>query len=346
MTNKKWNAENIYINEIIRINYKCNWSCKFCNVLKTNNYWDKDISNKEIIYKILNLVKKYTLKQRKKLILSFSWWEPTLNNNLLSYIKLVKKIWIWVVEVQTNWTELFKEKEFINKLIDVWLNEIFLSQHSWDEDINKELGSFFRIEDFKNWVNYIKKNNLDKNISIYLNIVITKINLFSIYDYIKMLLNIWFIDIIPKRNHDNWKITHKISFWLVQPNWYAEINKEKVLLKFDEKEIKEINKIVKLCENNKILPDFHFTSPPLCILNYPQYNLEYERLKKLKEDEKKWTINKWNLESYKWLWKEKQKFNDCNKCKYNNYCLGFYKNWIKFVWEDYVKGKINKFLNK
>jgi MoaA/NifB/PqqE/SkfB family radical SAM enzyme len=344
--NKKSNAEYIYINEIIRINYKCNWSCKFCNVLKTNNFWEKDISSKEVIYKILSLTKKYSKKQLKNLILSFSWGEPTLNKNLLSFIKLAKDLGIWVVEIQTNWTKLFKEKGYINRLVKAWLDEIFLAQHSWDNEINRKLWSYFNIDDFKNWVKYLKKNNIKNKISIYLNIVITRINLFSIYEYIKLLLNIGFIDIIPERHHNNGKITHKISFWLVQPNWYAEINKEEVLLKFSNDEITEIKKIVDLCEKNNILPDFHFTSPPLCILNYPEYNLEYSRLKKLRDDEKKWTLNEWNLESYKWLWKEKQKFEECKKCKYNDYCLWFYKNWIKFVWENYVKDKINIFLGK
>ena len=344
--NKKSNSEDIYINEIIRINYKCNWSCKFCNVLKTNNFWVKDISYKEVIYKILSLTKKYTKNDLENLILSFSGWEPTLNKYLLNYIKLAKKLWVWVVEIQTNWTKLFKEKNLINKFINIWLNEIFLAQHSADENINRKLWCYFDIEDFKEWVEYIKINKLDKKISIYLNIVVTKINLFSIYDYIKILLDIGFINMIPSRNHDNWKITHKISFGLVQPNWYANLNKEEVLFKYDEIELNEIKKIIKLCEKNNILPDFHFTSPPLCILNYPEYNLEYSRLKKLRDDEKMWTINKWNLESYKWLWKEKQKFSECDKCKYNNYCLWFYNNWVKFVGEDYVKNKINNFLEK
>jgi len=62
----------IYINEIIRITYKCNWKCKFCNVSKVNNYGIADISSKEVVSKILSLVKKYNTKQLKNLNLSFS----------------------------------------------------------------------------------------------------------------------------------------------------------------------------------------------------------------------------------------------------------------------------------
>lgn len=341
---KAWNAEKIYINEIIRVTYKCNWKCKFCNVLKTNNFWETDVTEKEIIYQILNLYKKYSKIERKNLILSFSWWEPTLNNNLPKYISLAKKIWVWIVEIQTNWTRLFKDKNYILDLINSWLDEIFLAQHSWDDYINKDLGSFYNIDDFKSWTKYILVNNIHKKISIYLNIVVTKINLFSLYDYILLLINIWFIKIIPDRSSKNKVNTHKISFWFVQPNWYAELNKEEVLLKYTSLEIDEIDRIINLCKKNNILPDFHFVCPPICILNYPEYNLEYERLKKLKKDEDTWNVNKSNLDSYKFLWKEKQKFEECKKCKYNDYCLWFYKNWIDYVWEDYVKDKINSFI--
>ena len=225
------------------------------------------------------------------------------------------------------------------------MDEIFLAQHSCDEIINKKLWIYYKIEDFISWVNYIQTNNIDKKISIYLNIVVTKINLFSIYDYINLLLKIWFIDIIPLRKHDNDTITHKISFWYCQPNWYAEINKNEVLLDFWYEQIEEINRIVVLCKSNNILPDFHFTWPPLCILDYKEYNLEYARLKKLEENKENWNVNESNLESYKWLWKEKRKFSKCDSCKNDKYCLGFYKNWVEFVWEEYVLSKINNYVN-
>jgi uncharacterized radical SAM superfamily Fe-S cluster-containing enzyme len=344
MKNKKWNAEFIYINEIIRINYKCNWACKFCNVLKTNNYWKTDISNNEVVFKILELVKKYSNKELKNLTLSFSGWEPTLNKNLINYIKLAKQIWIWIVQIQTNWTRLFKEKKYINKLINAWLDEIFLAQHSWLEEINKKLWTYYNINDFIDWVNYINKNKINEKIWIAFNIVVNKINLSSINEYIIFLDKIWFLNLLPIEDNNWFKNTRRISFWLVQPNWYAKINWNEVLLEYNDKQINEIHKIIKLCKKYNIYTDFHFTSPPLCILNYPDFNLEYIRLKKLEKDKDYWNVNKSNLESYKFLWKEKQKFEKCKECKYHNYCLWFYKNWIEFVWEEYINKKINKFI--
>lgn len=344
----KWKitkSQDVYINEIIRITYKCNWKCKFCNVLKTNNFWENDVTSKEVIYKILYLSKKYNLEQRKNLILSFSWGEPTLDKNLDKYIYLAKKIWIWTVEIQTNWTNLFKNHNLIDKYIKSWLDEIFLAQHSFDDEINKKLWVYYQISDFISFVNYIESNKLDKKISINFNIVVNKINIFYVYDFILNLINIWFIKIISA-NWDSKNNLKKISFWFVQPNWYANLNREEVLLKYSDDEIKEVEKIVKLCEKNNILPDFHFVCPPLCILDYKKYNLEYARLKKLEDDNLNNNINSGNLETYKFLWKEKAKFEECKKCENNNYCLWFYKNWTDFVWEDYVKEKILNYLNK
>ena len=51
-----------------------------------------------------------------------------------------------------------------------------------------------------------------------------------------------------------------------------------------------------------------------------------------------------NLEVYHFLWKEKKKFEECGNCPYNAYCLGFYKNWLKFTGEAYAKEKVMEFL--
>lgn len=341
---KSSTTQKIYINEIIRINYKCNWTCKFCNVLKTNNYWEKDVSNQEVVYKILSLLKKYSKVQLNDLILSFSWWEPTLNKNLILYIKLAKKIWVWTVEIQTNWTILFKDKDYINELIKAWLDDFLLAQHSSDEKINKELWCFHNINDFTEWIEFVKTNNINKKILIHLNIIISKINIFSVYNHLEFLLKIWFFDLIENSDRGNW--IKELSFAFVQPNWYAEINKQDLLLEFNKNEISEIKKIIKLCINKNIYPDFHYTSPPICILYYPKYNLEYNRLKQVENDWKEWTINKSNLESYKYLWKEKRKLEECGKCNHTKYCLWFYNNWINFVWEDKLKRRIEIFINK
>jgi hypothetical protein len=87
-------------------------------------------------------------------------------------------------------------------------------------------------------------------------------------------------------NNNGFLNTRRISFGLVQPNGYAEINADEVLLEYSETQVNEICRIVKLCKQNNVYSDFHFTSPPLCILDFPEYNLEHQRLKKLEQDKK------------------------------------------------------------
>ena len=135
-----------------------------------------------------------------------------------------------------------------------------------------------------------------------------------------------------------------ISFGLVQPNGYAHINKDEVLLSYDSDQLQVIDKILQQCYKYGIEPDFHYTAPPICILWYQQYNLEYKRLKLVTQDEKNGKLNKSNLESFRWLWKEKRKIPECKKCEHNSYCLWFYKNWIDFMWEEKVRERVQVFL--
>lgn len=325
----------MYINEIIRITYKCNWDCKFCNVINVNNFWKDDISEKEIVFNILSLWKKYSKEELGDLILSFSWWEPTLNKNLAKYIRLAKNIWIGTIQIQTNGTILFKKKELLFDLIEAWLDELFLAQHWHIDFINKEMWCFYKQDNFVEWINFIKKNKLQDKIKLRINIVICKINLAIILDYLIFLKNLDFLE-----KFCDWYM----SLWFVQPNWYAEINAEEVLLKYTEDEILEIDNIIRFAEDNNIFLDLHYTCPPLCIINYPQYNLENKNLNKLKIDIENDTLIAENLKKFKYLWNEKIKFRECSNCKYNNFCKWFYKNWIKFVWEEFVKNKVKNFL--
>lgn len=325
----------MYINEIIRVTYKCNWKCKFCNVLKTNNFWENDITSKEIIIQILDIARKYSKDELNNTTLSLSWWEPTLNNKLSKYIKLSKAIWVWNVQIQTNWSTIFSDFTLLEWLIDSWLDEIFFSNHSNDSELNKAMWSYTNTDNFFKFLAHFEKNNLNKKVRILTNIVVNKFNISTTKDYISFLIKNNYFKIIDN-NH--------LSIWFVQPNWYANINKDEVLLKYDEKELNYIKDFVLFCESNWLSLDFHFTAPPICTLDYREYNLEYDRLKQLENDKTKWNLIEPNLEKYEWLWKEKQKFSECNKCKYNDYCLWFYKNWLSFVWDDYAKEKINNFL--
>ncbi len=297
-----------------------------------NNFGEKDIDPKQVIFQILSLAKKYSLEERKQLTLSFSGWEPTLNKNLEKFISLAKKLEIWKIQIQTNGSLLFKNPDLYNRLLQAGLNEIFLAQHTHIDSTNKELGCFYKFQDFLDWVEFLKTQ--EKIPDIFLNIVVTQKNISEIYDFIQILVNHWFVDLL--RN--------KLSLWFCQPMWYAMKNKDEMLLDFDKNQKNIISKIISLCEKNKILLDFHYTSPPLCVLDYPEYNLEYNQLKRLELDDLENKISQWNLESFQFLWKEKTKYENCKKCKYNNYCLWFYKNYEQYLGKQKVQNFISDFI--
>ncbi len=322
-------------NEIIRITYKCNQKCKFCNVIQTNNFIT-DISSKTVINQILNLKKKYK-NNISKIILSFSGWEPTLDPNLSKYISLAKNLWIQDIQIQTNWLLIYQNIDLLEKLYKSGLSQIFLALHSENYEINKKLGIFIKKDLLTKWLeNLVHFKTTHPDFKIQINIVVTKINLTYIVPLLKFLHQTWFLEILPKKQNK-----YLISFWLVQPNWYAYLNKNDVLLRFNKDELKELEKIITFCEKNNIYIDFHYTAPPLCVLNYPNYNLEYQRLKNIKKEDSKFIQQ--NFSTFKDLLKEKIKFPECTKCKYNNYCLGFYKNFVNFVGKEYIK---KYFLNK
>ena len=260
------------------------------------------------------------------------------------YIQLAKKIGIWNIQIQTNGIRLFQEKDYIFHLINSGADDIFLAHHSHDDFINKKLWSYTNIQEFTDWVKYIYENNIHTLISINLNIVITKMNLFGLYDYIEFLIISNFVRLITPDANDGERNTYKISFWFVQPHWYAFLNQDDILLDYSIEQIRCIQDVLALCYKNNIYPDFHFTSPPLCIIHEPILNLEYIKLRKLEDDTSSRKINIWNLESYKILWKEKEKLPECLWCQYNTYCLWFYKNWIEFVGREYATNKILYFL--
>ena len=221
---------------------------------------------------ILELTRKYTREQRQSLTVSFSGGEPTLNKNLGRYIRLAKGIGVGNVQLQTNGSLFYKNPERLLPLITAGLGDVFIANHSHVSELNKRMGTRWNREDFLHFVDYAYENNLNSKVRIFLNIVVNKINLFDTHAFIEFLVERRFIELLHSRI---------ISFGLIQPNGYAEMNGGEVLLKYTPRELEEIRRIIELCKAHNILPDFHFTAPPLCVLNYPEYNLEYERLKKL-----------------------------------------------------------------
>ncbi|UFX83302.1 radical SAM protein [Candidatus Absconditicoccus praedator] len=309
------------LNEVIRITYYCNLKCNFCNIIETNNF-EKNITKDEIINNIILKAKK-NKTDLKNTVLTFSGGEPLLNKNIEKYIKMAQKIGFGGIELQTNGIILFKKKEKINSLINNGLDMLFIGQHSHDENINNKMGTNLNKEEFIEWFNYIRKNNIHKKLKITINIVITKNNIYNTKHFIQFLIDHDIIDLLFQR---------ELNIGLVFPNGYARENRREVLLDFSSKQVKEIKKIVSLCERNNIDINFHFSAPPFCIIDLSKYSDEYKSL----INNKSFTTNTEHI------LEDKQKLSFCKKCKFNDYCHGFNKKFLEYIGG---KEKIKKILH-
>lgn len=180
------------IKAILKIWYKCNYSCNFCHAKFKKSI--KNISIKSLFLKIILLKKKWV-----QLIL-LSWWESTLELHFFQIVNFIKKQWLyfWIV---TNWSTIYNDP-FYNKLLDLEIKNIYLSIH-WKEEAHNMI-----VWD-NNWYNkvisIIKKIKKTSSIDLFLNYVVIKDNINSINDTLNDL--------------DNLNLDLNIKFSMLIPEW-------------------------------------------------------------------------------------------------------------------------------
>jgi molybdenum cofactor biosynthesis enzyme MoaA len=106
------------------LNKTCNLNCFFCNPEKiTKDFlWSEKLQ-------ILSNIKTFFEKWFESI--TFSWGEPTLDKNLIIYIKFAQKIGFKNIKLQTNFTLL--NREFLELLTLSGLNEIWFTYFGYDE---------------------------------------------------------------------------------------------------------------------------------------------------------------------------------------------------------------------
>lgn len=305
--------------EVIRLWYKCNEKCLFCNFTPLNEPWYKEKNLNDVKIEIDELILKY--KDEEKISLSFSWWEPLLWwEELFDMIRYAKKRKIWLVWLQTNAVLITESIAF--KLKELWVNRILVSLHSNKDSINDQITllknsatlALKGIENMKKaWLNFT------------INHVLNKINYKYFSEFVLFLKSI---------------NINEVSLWIVQPHWYAEKNFNKIVVSYDDlypflKEWQEI-----ALKNNFWLL-FHYCDIPLCkyenkdIIN----NLTYKSLLEIRTS---WIWDYWDF--VKKLINSKEKTQYCKLCKYNNYCYWVWSNYIKYFWDNSIKPK-NNYIN-
>ena len=236
---------------------------------------------------------------------TFTGGEPTIYPFIKEAIGYAKAKGLKEIEIQSNClvlADLNKARE----LQQAGLSGVFVTVHSDKEEIFEQIT---RVPgSFKKTMQGIK-NLIDLGIKVRLNIVINSLNYRDllgitefIYEKFPQIQSIDYSFIVPCENVLN------------QPELLPKISEVVPFLK----------KAYEFCEKNKI----KFSNPgcgiPLCFIpEYKDISLEYNLLK----DDKNANVIQNNKT-------EKIKFKKCECCEFENYCLGYWKNYIKIHGEN------------
>lgn len=186
------------------ITYKCNSNCVFCFT------WNRIKTEKTFLDIIKTLI---ILRKKWLVVVSFSWWEPTLHKDLNKIIQYTRRLWYTKIHLVSNWSK-FSNKEYLIQLIKSGLNIFTISLHSNTADhhdaitnrkwSHKEVFSGLNnlcelkeLHDFNFWINFTV---FDGN---YLTLVDTlnSINLwFSNIDFFNIHFDKRFINNSTKKN--------------------------------------------------------------------------------------------------------------------------------------------------
>jgi MoaA/NifB/PqqE/SkfB family radical SAM enzyme len=193
--NRYDNGKEVRMERIIRVNFHCNQSCRFCFV----STHLPSVSDEEIRQAIIDAG-----KAGEHIVLSGG--EPTLNPNLVDYVKLAKAHSPHPVNVQTNATRL-TDPASVQALADAGLDWVFVSLHGSTAEISDAIteapGTFEKT--------IVGLDHLAKTpITVILNFVICRRNYEDLVPYVrfcaerwpKAWLNISFVapssDVVPK----------------------------------------------------------------------------------------------------------------------------------------------------
>lgn len=288
---------------VIYIGRECNNNCLICSV---ENRINQQCSCSEII----NDIKQGAIEGFSAI--EFTGGEPTINKNLIKYIKAAKKSGYSVIALSSN-GRMFSQNKFCDQVAESGLNRVTFSLHGSRKQIHDAITrapcSFY--ETMKGIKNLQKNNNIYINVSTVLN----KIN-------IKDLINL--AKLLKKNKIKHWNILDLI------PEGQAEKNYS--ILKVDYNlltdQFGKLNNIFKKFEQ------INFFDFPFCI--FDQNFLQQKKLKIINAKDRLETteqvgdnqsrlieIDGISCDAYK-VYVEK-----CLECDYQGKCAGFWKKAIK-----------------
>lgn len=301
---------NLLFDEIIRLGYKCNEKCLFCNFTPINEPGYKEKNFEDVKNEIDILIQKYGTA--KKISLFFSWWEPFLwGENLFKMIEYAKEQKIAKIWIQTNATLI--SPKIAERLKKLKIDNLLISLHSHKDSINDAITVHKRSFSLAfAWI----KNLQAAGVKFLLNHVLNKINYTDFPEFLEFL---------------NIHNIRELSLAIVQPHGYAEENFEKIVVDYDSLR-PYLENGFKVARQKKINLFMHYCDIPLC--KFPLKITDDLNFKSL------YDIRVKGIRNYEWFVSDlsgsKIKTPDCVRCKYNNYCYGVWRKYILWFWLDSI----------
>lgn len=291
--------------------WKCNQKCTYCNEFHTmEQVWNKIVTKFDILKNLLKYKKEWYNH------VTYLWWEPFIQPVFLDALKLWKKL-NYKVLVTTNATTLHIESQAAKYL--PYIDELILSAEAIDKELQQKIS---RTTSYVRWDSVFENINKYWNWTFFkINIVITKDNLYELFNMVKFLISKWVKNI-------------SITYPDIISDYYT---KEHILDKIAPRYIECIPEIVKIYEYSKDLNiRIKFVDFPFC--TFPE---EYrDELIKLTDDYdyqtrlKIWSqweeINRNNLENIDDMPRDRYWFSKCDWCIYKWKCWGacWHYEWI------------------
>lgn len=270
-------GKNNFKNIDIILSNNCNLSCLFCNAKK----WDSYKGDLKTTCFFINKFYKEWFNS-----ITFSGWEPTLDENLLLYIAFAKKIWYKKIKVQTNL--LFSEEYFL-KLINLWITWIWFT-YLWLDKM-----TFISVT----W--NVWKFSLYSNMLFFLSNYINQIDI-----NVDIVLNEHIIDNI-------WLETNKLlELWFKNFNYKFPFFTWKTILNYDLRLYSDKLRSFLIWKNF----NFNILYIPTCYLKWLE-NKIYDFNNDYIYDFKYFFSLRDSID------KIYQKFDECNNCEYYNKCFWF-----------------------
>jgi cyclic pyranopterin phosphate synthase len=290
----------------VKISFQCNNSCRFCvQGDKRDRFPDKNSQE------IMSILREERINCNSVV---FTGGEPTIQANLIDYVKYAKDLDYKIIQIQTN-GRLFFYKDYCLRLIKAGANVFNPAIHGSSAKIHDYLtrspGSFKQtMEGIKNLYNLKQK--------MLFNTVINKVNYQELPNIVRMLVNfkpsvlqLAFMHISPLIRND--------------PSLVKEIVPRYFQIEKYVKESLQVGIKAKININTEAIP--------YCFMkDYEKYVIE-DRIPNTNIYDADSTIKNFNAAR---KINEKAKGPNCHKCKYNKICEGPWRDYPDiFGWDEF-----------